>query len=66
MRPLVRGRSGVSSRHPISEAPPLYVRYSEDGRFIRKWSFEPFAGATRYLPSYEPTDETEGCIAWME
>lgn len=47
----------MSGDTPISEAPPLYVRYSEDGRFIRKWSFEPFAGATRYLPSYEPTWE---------
>ena len=32
------------------ETKSIYVTYSDDGRHMRKWSFRPFDGATRYNP----------------
>lgn len=37
--------------------PPIYVQFSDDGRHIRKWQFEPFEGGRCYLARYEPTWE---------
>jgi hypothetical protein len=36
------------------ERPTIYVRFSNDGRFIRKWGFKPFDGGVRYVPAHEP------------
>lgn len=34
--------------------PTIYIRWSDDGRCIRKWSFEPFELATPYRASAAP------------
>ncbi len=34
--------------------PDIYVRFSECGKHIRKWSFEPFEDGTRYAVSDVP------------
>lgn len=34
--------------------PAIYIQYSDDGRHIRKWSFEPFDAGTRYIPAFVP------------
>lgn len=32
------------------ETKPIYITFSDDGRHVRKWSFQQFVGATRYIP----------------
>lgn len=32
---------------------PIYIRFSTDGRYIRKWSFTPFEKAVEYVPVEE-------------
>ena len=60
MGSAVHGPAGCTcpGKHDLTdpETKPIYVRYSEHGRNIRKWSFEPFEGATRY----EPTGSAHG------
>lgn len=45
----------------ITPTPAIFVQFSDDGQFIRKWSFEPFEAGARYIPAFEPSwDNPDG------
>ncbi len=41
----------------MTDAPLIWVRFSDDGRHIRKWDFKPFEGGVRYRPVADMGEE---------
>jgi hypothetical protein len=47
-------RAAIAKAEPVDPTPTIFVQFSDDGQFIRKWSFEPFEAGTRYIPAFVP------------
>ncbi len=47
-------REAIAKVEPVDPTPAIFIHYSDDGRHIRKWSFEPFDAGTRYIPAFVP------------
>lgn len=44
----------MSVENQERQMPAIWIRFSNDGRHIRKWDFKPFEDGQRYAPVYDP------------
>ena len=57
---VIAGHAGMIP-DAADPTPAIFVRFSDDGQHIRKWSFEPFEAGARYIAAFEPSwDNPDG------